>query len=702
MKKLDNLNGRAVLRANKKWMQRGAVAAFCVGFCALLCPVFVLAKTPQPPGLFTPVGQARGVSPEARKARAPVTPAGQLRGVSPEARKARAPVTRVKVNRRLLRRGRLFLTRPGGLSYEAVRRATCKLGGDRFAWVGHASGDPTQRVVIGISGTSATGTFVYQGKLFKLQPTLGGDHEVLEVAAAEPAPEHPALVADLPVYDVADTPQTASANAQGGGGSVIDILVAYTPAVEAIYGSAEAVDALIIQAVAETNQAYSNSQMTTRLNLVLTTRTDYLESGSMGSDLARLTSINDGRMDELHALRDAYGADVVSLIENDPQYCGIAYRMKAPSPYFQSSAFNIVHHGCATGYYSFAHEVGHNQGAHHDYANATGSVVFPYAFGYQNPAGLFRTIMAYDCAGGCTRAQFFSSASTSVMGFPSGTLGAAENARAIDETAPIVADFRVVNEVPPAGPEDLSVLDSGSDQVSLGWLDMATDETGFSVERSGDGITYAEVAVLPPETTSYSDPDLTPGSFYYYRVRAQNDAGYSPFSNVALASTDGLADSTDYFVFVENTFAGSVVGNFEDTQVDDGIAQAITEVPSSGPDSYGYLEHYWAVNAGPGDTITLYADIAVNSAQSFTFAYATSLASLTSNPSAWVDMFSVNDSSSGERQFSLPEGITGPVIISLRDDDRIAGTSITADTVSVDYLMIRSGSTTVPLPPAGC
>jgi len=37
------------------------------------------------------------------------------------------------------------------------------------------------------------------------------------------------------------------------------------------------------------------------------------------------------------------------------------------------------------------------------------------------------------------------------------------------------------------------------------------------------------------------------------------------------------------------------------------------------------------------------------------------------------------------------------------DDDRTVGSTVTADTVSVDYLMIRSGSMmTVPPPPAGC
>ena len=62
-------------------------------------------------------------------------------------------------------------------------------------------------------------------------------------------------------------------------------------------------------------------------------------------------------MDELHALRDSTGADMVSLIEDAPQYCGIAYLMGNLSPGFAASAFSVIHRTCATGYYSFAHEL---------------------------------------------------------------------------------------------------------------------------------------------------------------------------------------------------------------------------------------------------------------------------------------------------------------------------------------------------------
>ena len=84
-------------------------------------------------------------------------------------------------------------------------------------------------------------------------------------------------------------------------------MVAYTPKIEQIYGTAGA-EALIIQAVAETNQAYANSGINPRLNLVHSVRTNYTESGDINTDLSRLRATNDqlhGRV--AHAARQPTG-----------------------------------------------------------------------------------------------------------------------------------------------------------------------------------------------------------------------------------------------------------------------------------------------------------------------------------------------------------------------------------------------------------
>jgi peptidyl-Asp metalloendopeptidase len=356
----------------------------------------------------------------------------------------------VAINHPLLRGERFFVSLPGDIAFEAIRDSQQDLGGGRFSWTGHATDEPDSTVVIGVSGAAVAGAFTYQGQLFKLEPRANGSHVLSEVQTTDPAPE-------LEPVPVADTSSGAPVSTAVSGGtatstvSVIDVLVVTTPAVRALYG-AEGDDALAILSVAETNQAYSNSGMTTRLDLAGVYTTDYIESGDMLTDLNRLRATNDGFMDEVHSVRNVYGADVVSLIEDGAQYCGIAYRMVSLSTSFAPHAFSVVSHACATGYYSFAHEIGHNQGAHHDIANAGGAAtIYPYAHGYQDPNGAFRTVMAYDCPVGCPRIQHFSNPNVLYGGVPTGEPTYAADGLAIDQTAATVADFRAHVAEPPPG-----------------------------------------------------------------------------------------------------------------------------------------------------------------------------------------------------------------------------------------------------------
>ncbi len=390
----------------------------CVSFLAFSA----VAKTPESSGLFSQL-------PETAKAN-PTLPQQAIAGAS------RA----VKINYEQLRSGRVILNLPGAISFEAVRQLQQDLGKGRFAWVGHATDDPESTAVIGVSGNAVAGTFNHRGKLYKLEPRANGDHVLSEVKNTEPVPEHdPIPVADE--TSIAPLSTVSTGTAADSDGSVIDLLVVYTPAVESLYGS-EGNDALIILAVAETNQAYINSNMTTRVNLAGVYRTNYIESGDMLTDLTRLSTPNDGFMDEVHAVRNIYGADIVSLIEASGNACGIAYLMNNLSTNFASHAFNVVHHSCATGYYSFAHEIGHNQGAAHDLANTSDVTIYPYAHGYQDPLGRFRTIMAYDCPGGCSRIDYFANPSVLYNGWPTGEAAYSADALAIDQTAPTVAGFR--------------------------------------------------------------------------------------------------------------------------------------------------------------------------------------------------------------------------------------------------------------------
>jgi hypothetical protein len=89
----------------------------------------------------------------------------------------------------------------------------------------------------------------------------------------------------------------------------------------------------------------------------------------------------------------------------------------------------------------------------------------------------------------------------------------------------------------PAAPHNLVALPTGASEISLSWTDVADNEMGYSVERSTDGINFAEIATVAAGTTAATDTGLSANTTYFYRVRGTNTIGLGDYSNVASAST---------------------------------------------------------------------------------------------------------------------------------------------------------------------
>jgi titin len=90
---------------------------------------------------------------------------------------------------------------------------------------------------------------------------------------------------------------------------------------------------------------------------------------------------------------------------------------------------------------------------------------------------------------------------------------------------------------PPAAPTSLSATALSSSSVRLNWVDNATTETFQWIERSTDGSTFTSVGVVAANVVSYTAQGLTPGTQYWFRVRAYDGSTYSGYSNVATATT---------------------------------------------------------------------------------------------------------------------------------------------------------------------
>ncbi len=261
-----------------------------------------------------------------------------------------------------------------------VRRTKVEQPG-RNAYVWHGRTDDNGFVTFAVVNGVATGTVFLDGRSFEITPADAGDYTVAELnAAAFPAEDE-----SLPPADrggnasgtTGESSSTGSATVTADGSTQIDVLVAWTPAARTAAGGTNAIQSLILSAVANANLTYANSLEHVQLRLVYSGELPFTETPTnMVGDLSLLRGNGDGSLDAVHSLRDQYGADVVTLIGQGyagAGYCGLGYLMGSPSTSFASSAFNIVDRTCAAGYLSYAHEVGHNEGLHHDPGNATGT-----------------------------------------------------------------------------------------------------------------------------------------------------------------------------------------------------------------------------------------------------------------------------------------------------------------------------------------
>jgi len=298
--------------------------------------------------------------------------------------------------------------------------------------------DPGNSLIVVRSGNTLTGSIRKDGKLYRLRP-LGDRHILVAVDETRMPADHPADYNQLPKIPMGDSERLGIAQASSGTPATLRVLVVATNAAVAAYGGN--MQSLVQLAVAESNQGYANSNVGITMQLAGYETTSYTESGNFTTDLTRFRNTSDGYMDSIHASRNSTTADVGVLLINNTSYCGLASGIGSTA----ATAFAAVYWDCATGYYSFAHEIGHLQSARHDIANDPSTS--PYAFGhgyrYEPASGTgWRTIMAYDCTRGCPRLNYWSNPNISYNGIPMGIASSADNQRVLVTTKQTVAGFR--------------------------------------------------------------------------------------------------------------------------------------------------------------------------------------------------------------------------------------------------------------------
>ena len=361
----------------------------------------------------------------------------------------------------LLETGRVIINVTPSDAFEPASSRMRRSSSGAEVWEGWSAGLPPARILSGSTGL--LGVVRTQRGVYRIEPLGDQYHVIVLVNEAEAPSEHPP---EAPVGTIADSLQLqpvgldsllgvgapalhdgkslqGSGNGPLSGVPEIDVMVVYTAAAAMATGS---INDLIDFAVDETKQSYSNSGASVGLHLAHTAQVVYNETGrTYTQHISALIATSDGHMDNVHTLRNQYLADLVVLVVNDISYCGIAGGVPATT----TTAFAVVHVGCMVApFYSFAHEIGHLQGAGHDLGAPDHYSPYAYGHGFVDPNGQWRTIMAYGnaCNWSCARVAYWSNPHVQhpVTGQWMGSTTTAHNARVINDTRYLLRDFRTL------------------------------------------------------------------------------------------------------------------------------------------------------------------------------------------------------------------------------------------------------------------
>ncbi|SNY50962.1 Metallo-peptidase family M12B Reprolysin-like [Arsukibacterium tuosuense] len=288
--------------------------------------------------------------------------------------------------------------------------------------------------------------------------------------------------------------RTTTLQADDGSVIIVDIMMLYARDVAEQYPDGLA-DTLMNQLVAKANQSFADSDINMQLRLVHRQFVDYSQPSNFTAldDLRTALNANstlpgNNSLSNVAALREQYGADIVSMIRvhdiNERRVCGVALFPQSDS----DIVINISNVGISGGsncINTFTHEIGHNFGAGHQFRDGVSVGSLPFS-GALLVDGKFNTVMSSIGTGDINRnykLNRFSNPHLNCAGVACGDTEQADNASTINFYATINAGLR-------AAVSDINV----------------TLPIPSNPDSDGDGITDLDDA-FPFDATEQSDTD---------------------------------------------------------------------------------------------------------------------------------------------------------------------------------------------------
>ncbi|MCE5200209.1 MAG: M12 family metallo-peptidase [Armatimonadota bacterium] len=422
-----------------------------------------------------------------------------------------------------------------------------------FTIRGRIEGYPLAYTLISTTGNRSLIEIVIpeNKKRFIIQSDKSGSHYLIDVDTSHLTELEggPSLVPPTAPSDDEDQAITAADSIVDDplSPATVDVMVVYTPAARQWADTnGGGIANVIAQAMSKAQLACDNSNTVLTLRLAYSAEVSYTESGTSNTDLNRLTTSNDGYMDEIHSWRNQYSADLVTLLAKVDDTGGVGWLLSSTlgRPNY---AFNLCRVQQTGWTYTVVHELGHNMGLHHAKSQNVqpGPGLFSYSAGWRwvgSNGSRYCSVMTYE--GGTyfadgqthTRVAYFSNPSIYHQNAATGDVNDGDNARTLRETKAVIAAYRTAPEftTQPSNQTKyvgqtaaFTVIATGSAPLTYKWQKMPLNGNWTNIA----GATSAYYAT-PSLTMAYNGNQ--------YRVIVTNSVGGSATSNSATLTVNQL------------------------------------------------------------------------------------------------------------------------------------------------------------------